>query len=99
MGYKFKYEGLDAIDDFNDSTYHGGYYHFSVKHRDTNVVIIDFYTNGYFEGRFYYSDSDCNYHQTAGTCQFSLPRSSKRRLRDTLRRMAIKSLEDPYYPY
>lgn len=94
MGYKFKYEGLDAIDDFNDSTHHGGYYHFVVKLRDTNEKIIDFYTNGYFEGMFYYDEYRCNYHQTSGTCQFSLPRRSKDALRNALRRMAIKEIEE-----
>lgn len=96
MGYKFKYEGLDAIDDFNSSDCHSGYYHFTVKLRDTNERVIDFYTNGYFEGMFHANIYRGIYVQDMGTCQFSLPRSSKRRLRDTLRRMAIKSLEDPY---
>lgn len=93
MGYKFIYEGLDAIDDFNGSEHHGGYYHFRVMLRDTNETIIDFYTNGYLEGMFHANIYRGIYVQDRGTCQFSLPRTSKRRLRDTLRRMAIERLE------
>lgn len=93
---KFKYEGLEAIDDFQNSTSHSGYYHFVVKQADTEENVLDFYTNGYLDGMFYWSDYDCNYHQTRGTMQFSLPVKSKRALRDALRKMALKQIEENY---
>ena len=92
----FKYEGLEAVDDFASTNHHGGYYHFLVKKTDTDEVVLDFYTNGYLDGMFYWSDYDCNYHQTRGTCQFSLPVKSKRALRDALRKMALKQLEEEW---
>lgn len=92
----FKYEGLEAIDDFAKTSSHSGYYHFSVKKADTGETVLDFYTNGYLDGMFYWSDYDCNYHQTRGTLQFSLPVKSKRALRDELRKMALKQLEEEY---
>ena len=92
----FKYEGLEAIDDYMNTDCRSGYYHFVVKKSDTNETVLDFYTNGSLDGMFYWSDYDCNYHQTRGTCQFSLPVKSKRALRDALRKLALKQLEEEY---
>lgn len=91
----FKYEGLDAIDDYY-ANLRSGYRHFVVKKSDTNETVLDFYTNGYLEGMFYWCDCNCNYLQTRGTCQFSLPVKSKRALRDALRKMALKQLGEEY---
>lgn len=90
----FTYEGLSAVDNFSTTSSHSGYYHFLVKEKNTGNVVLDFYTNGYFEGMFHYDEIQCIYRQTRGTCQFSLPRSSKRSLRDALRKMALRKLND-----
>lgn len=92
----FKYEGLEAIDDFSKTSSHSGYYHFSVKKSDTGETVLDFYTNGYLDGMFYYDEYRCNYRQVSGTFQFSLPVKSKRALRDALRKMALKQLGEEY---
>lgn len=90
----FKYEGLEVVDDFKTTNCHSGYYHFLVKKADTEETVLDFYTNGYLDGMFHYDEYQCNYRQCRGTWQFSLPVKSKRALRDALRKMALKQLEE-----
>ncbi len=92
----FRYEGLDAVDDFAKTSSHGGYYHFLVKKAETGETVLDFYTNGYLDGMFHYDERQCNYRQCRGTMQFSLPVKSKRALRDALRKLALKQLEEEY---
>ena len=59
---------------------------YEVRDSDGNV-LISFATNSQREGKFYFSESDGTYHQTKGTCQFSMPRD-KNAARAKLRRMA-----------
>jgi hypothetical protein len=92
----FRYEGLEAVDDFKTTSCHSGYYHFLVKKSDTDETVLDFYTNGYLDGMFHYDKYQCSYRQCRGTMQFSLPVKSKRALRDALRKMALKQLGEEY---
>jgi hypothetical protein len=59
---------------------------YEVRDAATDKTIISFYTNRAREGRFYYT-TDGTYRQTAGTCDFSMPRE-KAAARAKLRRMA-----------
>ena len=62
------------------------YLYYEVSDDDSGEAIISFYTNRAREGRFYYT-ADGTYRQTAGTCDFSMPRE-KAAARAKLRRMA-----------
>ena len=62
------------------------YLYYEVSDDDSGEVIISFYTNRTREGRFYFT-ADGTYRQTAGTCDFSMPRE-KAAARAKLRRMA-----------
>lgn len=89
---RFKYEGLDAIDRIKAGEKRTGYYHFMVTDSESGDIILNFYTNGCLNGKWYYDERACNYRQVEGTCLFSLTTKSKAALRMQLRKMALKEL-------
>jgi hypothetical protein len=86
---RYRYFGLEQIDLPRDER--GYYQHFTVFHGDE--CVVDFYVNKDFEGMFV-KRSDGTYHQTAGTCQYHFPTSSKQAARRELRRIAISNEQE-----
>lgn len=84
---RFKYVGLDLLSTPREERPY--YCHFAVYAKDKGL-IVDFYTNKDFEGRFIRC-LDCTYRQISGTCQFSISRNPSTARRQ-LKKMAFDAL-------
>ena len=89
----YSYNGKHLKEYFSDEC-HSGYNEFTIALRKKpDNPLFTIITNGYGEGRFVYDSITCTYHQTLGTCQYSIP-NSEQGIRKALRKELLDMLTE-----